>query len=113
MSSIIESGPVSVTGKTELPVPLKPPGSRARFFDGRHLDQGCAGHVTQRAPSLGGLTVLNVSELEAPLASFLLTLDNKALRVECVGDGATFRFKWASAYTDGKSTKIQGVLEKQ
>jgi hypothetical protein len=83
---------------------------KARFFDQRQIDQGCAAHVVRRAPSLGGLTVLDVGEPEASLASFLLSLDSAALRVEFTEGGSAFRFLWASAYQNGTSIKIQGVL---
>jgi len=114
MTSNSEDASTAAPVKVEPALQPKPlVGPKARFFDSRQLDQGCAGHVVHRAPSLGGLTVLQISDVEPSLASFLVSLDNKAIRVECVADGPTFRFKWASAYSDGKMMRIQGVLEEQ
>lgn len=84
----------------------------ARFFDRAHRDIGWAGSVAKRPPALGGLTVLDVMLAEPVLAASLRGLDNSRLVVRCDGlGGVSFRFRWASGYTNGDSIRIQGVLE--
>jgi hypothetical protein len=83
----------------------------ARFFDGKRRDLGWATRVSQRRPSLGGLTVLDVTTSEPELTSSLLMLDKKRLLVEnhdAVGGG--WDFMWASGYANGRDIRIQGVL---
>ncbi len=83
----------------------------ARFFDRDH-DLGWAGSVAKRAPSLGGLTVLDVTAAEPVLASKLVSLDKSRLLVRYDGVGApSYRFAWASGYANGNGIRIQGVLE--
>jgi hypothetical protein len=84
----------------------------ARFFDRARRDIGWAGNVAKRPPALGGLTVLDVMLAEPLLAENLRTLDKSKLVVHCDGlEGASYRFMWASGYTNGNSIRIQGVLE--
>ena len=84
----------------------------ARFFDHARRDLGRAGTVAKRAPSLGGLTVLDVTTAEPVLAANLVTLDKSRLVVHCEGVGApSYRFAWASGYANGNQIRIQGVLE--
>jgi hypothetical protein len=83
----------------------------ARFFDGKKRDLGWATTVSQRPPSLGGLTVLDVTTSEPTLAVSLVTLDHGRLLVRRrdVADGG-WDFAWASGYANGHGIRIQGVL---
>jgi len=84
----------------------------ARFFDRSRRDIGWAGNVARRPPALGNLTVLDVMLAEPGLADSLRVLDKSRLVVHCDGaDGASYRFMWASGYTNGTGIRIQGVLE--
>jgi len=89
-----------------------PQGQRSRFFDSANFDLGCAAQVFGRTSSLGGLTILQVITADPTLASFFNGLDKRAMRVESVEGGQVLLFKWASAYFDGKGTKVQGVLSR-
>jgi hypothetical protein len=61
---------------------------------------------------LGGLTVLDVMLAEPGLADSLRMLDKSRLVVHCDGlEHASYRFLWASGYTNGTNIRIQGVLE--
>jgi hypothetical protein len=84
----------------------------ARFFDGHKRDLGWATSVSKRPPSLGHLTVLDVTTSEAGLATTLVTLDKARLFVRS-GDslGDTYAFAWASGYANGHQIRIQGVLD--
>jgi hypothetical protein len=53
----------------------------ARFFDEKKRDLGWATKVFKRDPSLGGLTVLDVTTAEPALALFLRSLDKGRLFV--------------------------------
>jgi hypothetical protein len=83
----------------------------ARFFDGMRRDLGWATRVSQRKPSLGGLTVLDVTTSEPALASALVILDKGRLLVRSKDavDGG-WDFMWASGYANGRDIRIQGVL---
>ena len=83
----------------------------ARFFDGMRRDLGWATRVSQRKPSLGGLTVLDVTTSEPGLTMSLVTLDHGRLLVKS-GDatGGGWDFMWASGYANGRDIRIQGVL---
>ena len=84
----------------------------ARFFDRSHRDIGWAGRVAKRPPALGNLAVLDVMLAEPGLAESLRALDRSRLVVRCDGlEGASYRFLWASGYTNGINLRIQGVLE--
>jgi hypothetical protein len=84
----------------------------ARFFDRSRRDIGWAASVAKRPPALGGLTVLDVMLAEPGLADSLRVLDKSRLVVHCDGlEGASYRFMWASGYTNGTNIRIQGVLE--
>jgi hypothetical protein len=84
----------------------------ARFFDRSRRDIGWAGRVTKRPPALGCLTVLDVMLAETGLADSLRVLDRSRLVVRCDGlEGPSYRFMWASGYTNGNDIRIQGVLE--
>ncbi len=84
----------------------------ARFFDRKRRDLGWATKVLKRKPSLGGLTVLDVTTSEPSLASCLVTLDRDRLFVTS-GDvfGESYAFAWASGYSNGREIRIQGMLE--
>jgi hypothetical protein len=83
----------------------------ARFFDGKKRDLGWATRVAQRKPSLGRLTVLDVTTSEPALANSLLILDKGRLLVRSrdAVDGG-WDFVWASGYANGRDIRIQGVL---
>jgi hypothetical protein len=83
----------------------------ARFFDASNRDLGWATRVSLRKPSLGGLTVLDVTTSEPALAMSLLTLDHGRLLVKS-GDavGGGWDFLWASGYANGRDIRIQGTL---
>ncbi len=84
----------------------------ARFFDAKKRDVGWAGKVTRRTPTLGGLTVLDVTTSEPSLASFLRTLDKGRLLVRRTdASGESFTFLWASGYENGPEIRVRGVLE--
>jgi hypothetical protein len=84
----------------------------ARFFDHDCHDLGWAAKVAKRPPSLGGLTVLDVTTAEPVLAAYLRALDKGRLVVRCDGlEGASYRFAWASGYANGTDIRVQGVLE--
>jgi len=83
----------------------------ARFFDSRKRDLGWATRVSQRKPSLGGLTVLDVTTSEPSLTSSLVTLDKARLFVTSLDvEGGGWDFMWASGYANGREIRIQGVL---
>jgi hypothetical protein len=83
----------------------------ARFFDCKKRDLGWATRVSLRKPSLGCLTVLDVTASEPGLAQSLLSLDHERLLVKrgdaVLGD---WDFAWASGYMNGREIRIQGVL---
>lgn len=85
--------------------------SGARFFDGQRRDLGWAARVSLRKPSLGGLTVLDVTTSEPGLAVSLVTLDHGRLLVKS-GDavGGHWDFVWASGYANGRDIRVQGML---
>jgi hypothetical protein len=83
----------------------------ARFYDRSKADRGWAGSVAKRAPTLGGLTVLEITGAEPALASFLVSLDRAGLRVCMDSDGDSYQFRWASGYQNGNAIRVQGVLE--
>ena len=63
-----------------------------------------------RAP--GRLIVLDVTEPDRALLSFLRSLDRSPLRVQQTGTaGESYAFAWASGYKDGPTVRIQGVLQ--
>jgi hypothetical protein len=83
----------------------------ARFYDGKRRELGWACRVSERAPSLGNLTVLDVTTTEANLASSLVLLDKKKLFVtSCDPSGRSYVFLWASGYGNGGRIRIQGIL---
>ncbi len=83
----------------------------ARFFDAKRRDLGWATQVSLRKPSLGGLTVLDVTTSEPALASSLVLLDKKRLLVTSTdAAGGSWDFTWASGYSNGRDIRIQGVL---
>jgi hypothetical protein len=84
----------------------------ARFFDEKKRDLGWATRVSKRDPSLGGLTVLDVTSAEPALALFLRSLDKGRLFVHSTDSaGQSYAFTWASGYANGQDIRIQGVLE--
>ena len=84
----------------------------ARFFDHKSHDLGWARGVAKRPPSLGSLTVLDVTTAEPDLAAHLRSLDRARIVVHFDGlDGVFYRFAWASGYANGNDIRIQGVLE--
>jgi hypothetical protein len=87
----------------------------ARFFDGKNNDRGWAAEVRERAPGLGGLTVLDVDGPESALADYLACLDQQLLRISATSDAgvAAYQFRWASAYRNGKSFRVRGLLERR
>jgi hypothetical protein len=84
----------------------------ARFFDGKKRDLGWAAKVCKRKPSLGGLTVLDVTTTEVGLATFLVSMDKEQITV-LSGDqaGESYAFAWASGYANGREIRVQGILE--
>ena len=86
--------------------------SGARFFDENRRDRGWASRVTKRGQALSPLTVLEVIDPEPELAEYLGLLDGNRLLVQYTDDeGMSYSFRWASGYPNGKSVRIQGVLE--
>jgi hypothetical protein len=84
----------------------------ARFFDGKKHDLGWAAKVSRRNPTLGGLTVLDITTAEPSLAMTLRSLDKQRLLVlptDLLGE--SFSFAWASGYANGQEIRVQGVLE--
>jgi hypothetical protein len=87
------------------------PKDGARFFDAKKRDRGWAAKVVRRTAAQGRLIVLDVTSLEAPLASFLRTLDKGRLRVQRPGAaGESYNFEWASGYDNGGEIRVRGVL---
>jgi hypothetical protein len=85
----------------------------ARFYDGKRRDLGWASRVSERAASLGNLTVLDVTTTDVDLAKSLVLLDKKKLSVKsCDPSGRSYSFLWASGYGNGGRIRIQGVLER-
>ncbi len=87
-----------------------PPGEGATFFDHNRRNLGWATRVLRRKPSLGGLTVLDVSTAEPRLAASLRALDKDPLFVSGDRAGNSLTFAWASGYENGGGIRIQGVL---
>lgn len=84
----------------------------ARFFDRKSRDLGWAFSVSKRSPLVGTLTILDVTTTETALTDSLVTLDNARLVVQGKDPSApSYRFAWASGYANGRSIRIQGVLE--
>jgi hypothetical protein len=93
------------------PIESDEAGPGARFFDSKRRDLGWASRVSERAPSLGNLTVLDVTTTETGLAAALVLLDKKKLLVRsCDPSGRSYEFLWASGYGNGARIRIQGVL---
>jgi hypothetical protein len=85
---------------------------RARFFDEKNRDRGCAGGVTKRIHAVTGLTILDVTGPEPNLTTFLTTLDKNRLTVHPTGSsGESYTFAWASGYDNDGRIRVQGVLE--
>jgi hypothetical protein len=83
-----------------------------RFFDGQKRERGSASKVVRRESVLGRLTVLEVTTTDPALLSFLGSLDKLPVRVQETGtDGVCYRFVWASAYDNGPTVRVQGILE--
>jgi hypothetical protein len=84
----------------------------ARFYDRKKRDLGWAVSVSKRAPRVGNLTILDVTTTETSLADSLAALDNERLLVQGNSPSdPTYRFAWASGYANGRSIRIQGMLE--
>jgi hypothetical protein len=84
----------------------------ARFFDGDNRDRGWASKVVRRERSLDRLVVLEVTSSDAPLRTFLSSLDQAPLSVQPTGDEAeSYTFAWASGYDNGATIRIQGRLQ--
>ncbi len=84
----------------------------ARFFDRKRRDLGWAFSVLKRSPRIGTLTILDVTTTETALADSLLALDNERLLVRGNGPSdPSYTFTWASGYANGRSIRIQGMLE--
>jgi len=84
----------------------------ARFFDDQKRDRGWASKVLRRESALGRLTVLDVTTTDPALLSFLGALDKSPVQVQETGtEGVCYRFVWASAYDNGPTVRVQGILE--
>jgi hypothetical protein len=86
----------------------------ARFYDDARRDRGWAGAVTLRARGIGSLTVLDIVGADGDLVAYLSLLDHSRLVVQYTGADnreASYRFRWASGYTNGGDVRVQGVLE--
>jgi hypothetical protein len=84
----------------------------ARFFDRKRRDLGWAFSVSKRSPRMGTLTILDVTTTETALADSLVSLDNERLLVQGNGPSdPSYTFMWASGYANGRSIRIQGILE--
>ena len=82
-----------------------------RFFDEHERERGRASKVVKRERAPGRLIVLDVTEPDRALLSFLRSLDRSPLRVQQTGTaGESYAFAWASGYKDGPTVRIQGVL---
>ncbi len=85
--------------------------SGARFMDAEGRDRGWATKVTKRVNPLSGLTVLDVTTMDAGLAGFLRTLDRDRVTVEHTDElSDSYTFSWASGYEDGGRIRVQGTL---
>jgi len=84
----------------------------ARFFDERRRDRGQAVSVIRRVRAIDGLTTLDITTTERPLAEFLGSLDKARLRVEPLDQNAeSYSFTWASGYDRGTMIRVQGALD--
>ncbi len=84
----------------------------ARFFDRKGRDLGWAFSVLKRSPRIGTLTILDVITTDTALADSLLALDNQRLIVRGAGpSGPSYAFAWASGYANGRSIRLQGMLD--
>jgi len=95
---------------------MEPEGSErqsgARFFDERKRDRGQAINVTRRVRSIDGLTTLDITTRDRPLAEFLGNLDRARLHVEPLQQGdEDYSFTWASGYDHGDVIRVHGSLE--
>ncbi len=94
------------------PIVLSEVPTSARFFDRRKRDLGWSASVSKRAPRVGNLTILDVTTNDTALADSLAALDNERLLVQGNGPSdPTYKFAWASGYANGRSIRIQGMLE--
>ncbi len=83
----------------------------ARFFDEHERDRGWAAKVVRRERAPGRLVVLEVTSKDPALLNFLGSLDKAPLQVQETGtEGSSYRFVWASAYDNGGTVRVQGVL---
>jgi hypothetical protein len=91
-------------------MPTEPDG--ARFYDERKRNRGWASRVARRESALGRLVVLEISTTDPALLDFLRALDKAPLWVEGPGEsGVKYRFAWASAYENGATVRVQGILQ--
>ncbi len=88
------------------------PQGGARFFDERRRDRGQAIRVTRRVRQIDGLTTLDVTTTDRPLADFLGSLDKARLSVQPLDEGdESYSFTWASGYDHGGFIRVHGSLD--
>jgi hypothetical protein len=93
-------------------VPATQRSTGARFFDERHRDRGQAVSVVRRVRAIDGLTTLDITTTDRPLAEFLGGLDKARLRVEPLdGSDEGYSFTWASGYDRGNTIRVHGSLD--
>lgn len=84
----------------------------ARFFDERRRDRGQATSVVRRVRAIDGLTTLDITTTDRPLAEFLGGLDKARLVVEPLDGGdQSYSFTWASGYDRGGVIRVHGALD--
>jgi len=100
-------------GGATASVPVEERPTAARFFDERRRDRGQASSVVRRVRAIDGLTTLDITTTDRPLAEFLGSLDKARLRVEPLDQGdESYSFTWASGYDRGGVIRVHGSLDK-